>query len=175
MSEFDFVLKFNLVDPSANPEDHIVALGEVGCTDALVGVGQMGIIALDFSREAASAREAVTSAIRDVKSAIPGAELVEVTPDIGGLTDVADILGFSRQYMRKIAYGCVPSFPAPVHEGKPSMWHLAPVLRWFENVRNKDVDDALIDLAQLNMHLNTVVSEAHTDRDEIDDLRALLA
>jgi len=175
MREFDFVLKFSLGDPSANPEGHVAALGDVGCTDALVGVGQMGMIALDFSREASSAREAVTSALKDVQTAIPGAELVEATPDLVGLTEVADILGFSRQYMRKLAYGCAPAFPAPIHEGKPSMWHLAPVLSWFETSRGREVDNALIDLARLNMHLNIAVGEANSDPDEIESLRALLA
>jgi hypothetical protein len=68
----------------------------------LIGVGQAGRIALDFTREANTAFEAVSSAIADVKQAIPGAKLVEATPDLVGLTDVADIIGCSRQYMRKL-------------------------------------------------------------------------
>ena len=108
MPEFDFVLKFNLASPTDNPEDCLESLGRAGCTDALVGVGQLGIVALDFTRVASTARSAVMSAIRDVRTAIPGATLVEATPDLVGLSEVADILGFSRQYLRKLAQSCVP-------------------------------------------------------------------
>lgn len=174
MQEFDFVLKFRLPDPGATSVDFIEALGEVGCTDALVGVGQMGLVALDFTREASTAHDAVTSAIKDVQTAIPGANLVEAAPDIVGLSEVADLLGYSRQYLRKIACGAL-GFPSPIHEGKPSIWHLAPVLGWFETSRQRDVDGALMDLARVNMHLNFVISEVGSDAAEIDGLRSLLA
>lgn len=174
MQEFDFVLKFKLPDPAAPSADFIEALGEVGCTDALVGTGQMGLVAFDFTREAASAHDAVTSAIKDVQTAIPGANLVEAAPDIVGLSEVADLLGYSRQYLRKIACGSALGFPSPIHEGKPSIWHLAPVLGWFMTSRQRDVDSALMDLARVNMHLNLVISEVGSDAAEIDGLRALL-
>ncbi len=68
-----------------------------GCDDALVGVGQPGRIALDFTREARSASEAVLSAIKDVQRAIPGARLIEAGPDYVGLTEVAEMVGVTRQ------------------------------------------------------------------------------
>jgi hypothetical protein len=173
--EYDFILKFDLPDPTIDPADCVAALGAEGCTDALVGIGQVGLIALDFAREGASAREAVTSAIADVQRAIPGARLVEATPDLVGLTEIADILGFSRQYMRKLAYSCVRTFPAPAHEGNPTMWHLARVLRWFQTQNRYEVDEVLVDLAQLNMHLNIAVTELDADPKEIEEMRSLLA
>ncbi|KAF0208145.1 MAG: DNA-binding protein [Actinomycetota bacterium] len=175
MQVFDFDLTFRLPDATADPEIYVEALGESGCTDALVGIGRIGMIGLDFSREASSAREAVLSAIEDVKAAIPDAELVEAKPDLVGLTEVAEILGFSRQYMRKVALGSTPAFPAPTHQGNPSMWHLAPVLEWLITSRRYAVDQTLVDLARLNMHLNIAIDEIRADRDEIDGLRALLA
>ncbi|MYE84879.1 MAG: hypothetical protein F4X31_01355 [Gammaproteobacteria bacterium] len=73
MKTYEFTLKFSFPD-----EDHVDGmdelverLGEVGCDDALVGTGKAGRLALDFCREAESAFEAVSSAIADVKTAIP--------------------------------------------------------------------------------------------------------
>lgn len=175
MQGYDFVLKFRLPDAAMDPAGLVDALGEAGCTDALVGIGRLGIVALDFSRRASSARDAVTSAIKEVQSAIQGVELVEATPDLVGLTELADILGVSRQYMRKLAYGCIRTFPAPIHEGKPSIWHLAHVLRWFQVNRGREVDGALSDLAYLTMHLNVAVSERDTNAEEMEKLRVLLA
>lgn len=63
----------------ADPTAWLDALYETGCDDATVGVGKHGSIALDFSREAASAEEAIRSAIGDVQKAIPGAVLTEIS------------------------------------------------------------------------------------------------
>jgi hypothetical protein len=94
----------------------------------LVGIGQPGRLALEFSREAPSAEAAVRSALADVRSAIPSARLIEVAPDLVGLTDMADIVGVSRQNMRKLMLAHPSSFLAPVHEGSASIWRLADVL-----------------------------------------------
>jgi hypothetical protein len=85
-------------------------------------VGQRGRIALDFARESTSAWAAIASAVQDVKRAIPGAELIEASPDFVGLSDVADIAGFTRQNMRKLMLSNIATFPLAVHEGTPSLW-----------------------------------------------------
>jgi hypothetical protein len=175
VATYEFALKFAVGDADTDPSQFFSALGEAGCTDALVGVGQMGVVGLDFGREASSAREAVGSAIADVKRAIPGAVLIEATPDLVGLTEVADLLGFSRQYMRKLAYSHPRTFPAPIHEGKPSMWHLFTVLRWAKTDRKREVDAALTDLARLTMSVNVAIGEREADRGEVERARALIA
>ncbi len=53
----------------------------------------------------------MVSALRDVKKAVPGAELIEVTPDFVGLTDVAELIGVSRQNMRKLMLAHAATFP----------------------------------------------------------------
>lgn len=71
--EFEFKLTYKL--PVESDLDQVVnKLGEAGCTDAVVGLGVEGQIALEFVREAASAEEAVRSAVADVKRALPDAE-----------------------------------------------------------------------------------------------------
>ncbi|MNC83853.1 hypothetical protein D3C75_1380530 [compost metagenome] len=56
-------------------------LAKAGCDDALVGVGQAGHLALEFVREAPSVREAIESALEDVRRAVPGAHLIETIPN----------------------------------------------------------------------------------------------
>jgi hypothetical protein len=76
MKEYDFTLKFQLCNPGDDPDNYIEKLGGEGCDDALIGVGKKRRIALKFTREDSSQREAINSAIADVKRAIPEAVLV---------------------------------------------------------------------------------------------------
>jgi hypothetical protein len=80
--EYEFTLKFKLPASEADTDAVIERLGEHGCTDVLVGLGQSGYIGLDFVREALSAENALLSAIDDVKRAIPTAVLVEAGPHL---------------------------------------------------------------------------------------------
>jgi hypothetical protein len=154
MKEYEFRLKFSLQDASIDPEVYVEQLGVGGCDDALVGIGQNGRIALDFMRESRSAFEAISTAISDVKNVIPDARLIEASPDLVGLTDVAEILGFSRQYMRKLTLVRGAEFPAPVHEGKSSIWHLAQVLMWLKKNKTYQIENTLLEIAQTNMQVN---------------------
>lgn len=154
MSEFDFLLKFDLADPNSDPDKFVDALYEAGCDDATIGIGQHGRVALNFTREAASAFDAVASAIADVKKAIPDARLVEATPDLVGLTDIAEILGCSRQNIRKLVIGNKSVFPSPVHDGHSAIWHLAKVLPWFKAKGNYKIDDSLVEVSGANMQVN---------------------
>src|SRR5690242_12410694 len=90
MSSYEFMLNFNLPQREDEPEKYLDALYEAGCDDATVGIGQFGMIGLDFTRDAATAEEALRSAIKNVQAAIPGANLVQVGPDLVGLTDIAE-------------------------------------------------------------------------------------
>ena len=86
--EYTFTLKYQLAEHDSDPDALVERLGAAGCDDALVGVGQPGRLALAFTREAGRAAEAMRSALADVKAAIPSARLIEVSPDLVGLTDV---------------------------------------------------------------------------------------
>lgn len=74
--EYKFTLKVAI---KGDVDDLIERLGAAGCDDALVGIGQSGRIALDFTREAGSSEEAILSALADVTRAIPAAQLLEAT------------------------------------------------------------------------------------------------
>jgi hypothetical protein len=153
MQEYEFILKFSLPENGTDPELFIDKLAEASCDDAIMGIGRRGRLALDFTRQSTSALEAVLSGIKDVKRAIPDAELIEAAPDLVGLTDVADILGFSRQNMRKMMLKN-PDFPSPYHDGNPSIWHLAKILRWMDRKDMYPIDQDLLDIATITMHFN---------------------
>lgn len=55
MKEFKFTLKFSLADDSTEPDVYIERLAEVGCDDAMIGIGKNGRIALQFNRQAENA------------------------------------------------------------------------------------------------------------------------
>ena len=59
-------------------------MAEAGCDDATIGIGLRGRIALDFAREADTAREAIVSAAHAVRQAIPGAQLVSGAHQVPG-------------------------------------------------------------------------------------------
>lgn len=154
MIDYEFTLKFSLPDADGDPDRHIEALAAAGCEDALIGVGQRGRIALDFARPAKSAFAAISSALRDVRTAIPEAALIEASPDFVGLTDVAEIAGFTRQNMRKLMLGNSATFPIALHDGKPALWHLADILSWLQQRQNRAVDPAMLEVARAAMTLN---------------------
>ena len=175
MTEYDFKLKFALPSDSPSPDELTERLGEAGCDDALVGIGQPGRIALDFSREAASARSAVISALSDVKRAIPGARLIEVAPDLVGLSDVADLVGVSRQNLRKLWLAHATDFPIPIHEGSSTLWHLAAVLRWLVDCAGYQVDRRLIEVAETALQVNLLKESDHRVSVMPKKLRTLVA
>lgn len=163
MKTYEFELKFSLPETSQNPELFIERLGKEGCTDALVGVGQAGRIAFQFTRDANSAFEAVLSAVKNVKKAIPEASLIEAAPDLVGLSDIADILGYSRQNIRKLMMNNLVSFPTPIHEGKTMLWHLSSILTWVKERNRYQIDEQLLDVANTNMQLNIAKESTNSD------------
>lgn len=152
-SEFDFTLTF-AVPGSISTEVLETQLFEAGCDDAIIGLGQKGRLALNFSREAESAEAAVMTAFRDVKIAVPEAKLVEAGPDLVGISDMARLLAFSRQNMRKLIQTNLVSFPLPLHEGAAAIWHLADVLSWFSQSQKRDIPYDLMSVAQVTMSVN---------------------
>jgi predicted DNA-binding transcriptional regulator AlpA len=151
--EYEFSLKFKLTGPAVTEDDIMERLGAADCTDALVGLGLPGYIGLDFIRESPSADDAVLSALADVRQALPMVELVEAGPDFVGLTDVADLIGMSRQNMRKLFVNNTTAFPAPVHGGSSMIWHLAQVLPFLRQ-REYAVTQSVLDVALAAMRVN---------------------
>ncbi|MDN5850571.1 MAG: DNA-binding protein, partial [Nitrococcus sp.] len=135
--------------------------------------GQPGRLALEFTREAADAEAAVRSALADVRRAVPTARLVEAAPDFVGLTDVAEIVGVSRQNMRKLMLAHPDSFPAPVHEGSASIWHLADVLVWLQGKGSYALAQEILEVAQVAMQVNVAKERRRVTRRLSAELEAL--
>ncbi|NYH98817.1 helix-turn-helix transcriptional regulator [Cupriavidus plantarum] len=152
--EYTFTLKYQLAEGPRDADSLVGRLGEAGCDDALVGIGLPGRLALAFTREANSADAAVRSALADVRRAVPEARLIEVAPDLVGLTDVAEMIGVSRQNMRKLMLSHPGTFPAPVHEGSASIWHLADVLAWLQAKGSYALTMEALDVARVALQVN---------------------
>lgn len=154
MNKYEFTLKFALPR-----EENLSAIADklygAGCDDALIGIGTPGRVALQFEREAQSAQVAFDSALQNIRRILPEAKLIEATPDLVGLSDLASILNVSRQYARKLSItaSAVP-FPAPIHEGKSALWHLSPVLSWLSDYHGKQFDDNLMEIATVAQRIN---------------------
>lgn len=175
MKEYEFGLRFSLPRDEAHSDELIERLGNAGCDDALVGIGHAGRIAFEFAREADSAYSAILSAIRDVKRALPEAELVEVSPDLVGITDVAEIVGCSRQNIRKLLLSCSSRGPTPLHEGKWEVWHLAPVLSWLATEKRHTVSSHWLEISEATLKFNAALDARLTDAETQEQMRTLFA
>lgn len=171
--EYDFDLSFKLARADEDPDEIVGRLGAAGCDDSSVGIGVPGEIGMMFTREADSAQQAMFSAIVDVRRAIPDAELIEAGPDLVGLTDIAKLVDVSRQNMRKLMVNHTSSFPAPVHGGTTTIWHLAPVLEWLIG-RGYSIDPRLLDVARIAMQVNLVKEQQHLEQPVESKIRALI-
>jgi predicted DNA-binding transcriptional regulator AlpA len=111
-----------------------------------------------------SAENAVVSALSPVKKAIPGAKLLEVTPDFVGMTEIAELLGVSRQNIQRLKQAHHFDFPTPVHEGTAVLWHLAHILEWFKGRASYDIEPALFDVAHTAMQINLAKEAKQIER-----------
>ncbi|USR92109.1 hypothetical protein NEA10_05135 [Phormidium yuhuli AB48] len=173
MPNYDFTVTFNLPDSEPHPSHYVDILHVNGCDDALVGVGRLGKIALNFTRNASSAAEAVHSAIADVKRAIPEANLIDVSPDLISITDVAKHLGCTRQNIRNLLITGGANSPHPVYHGTPSIWHLSDILTWLIKEKNYQIDPELLELSQVNRDLNIIREWHQVDVERQRELESL--
>lgn len=152
--EYLFTLNYRLATQDENLDDIVERLGAGGCDDALPGIGQPGRIALEFTRDGASAAAALVSALTDVKRLLPGATLTEAAPDFAGLSDIAEAVGMTRQNLRKLMLKHAASFPAPFHEGSMALWHLADVLVWLKAKGGYRISEPLLEVAETARQIN---------------------
>lgn len=152
--EFAFTLRYQLPAGHHDVDAAVERLGAAGCDDALVGIGIPGRLALAFTREAPDAWTAVMTALEDVRRALPSAALIEAAPDLVGLSDVAELLGVSRQAMRKLMLAHPGHFPPPIHEGTAALWHLADLLSWLRQRGNRPIGDDVVQVAEATMLVN---------------------
>ena len=174
MKNYEYTLTFSLQGSADNPEACLDALFEAGCDDALIALGGTGSIAIDFIRAAETAESAVQSAITQVQLAIPGAELLELKPDLVGITDIAELANCSRQNIRKFVTDAKALFPQPSVSGTVPLWHFYEVGSWLINnprVKSKPQPEAVevakiafqINIDAQRKRFNKSIAEAKTD------------
>ncbi len=166
MNDYEFTLTFSLPASSlpasslpasgGNPEAYLDALFEAGCDDAVIGIGGVGSIALDYGRQAESAASAVQGAIAQVQLAIPGSEFLELKPDLVGITDIAELANCSRQNIRKFVTDSKALFPQPSVSGSVPLWHFYEVANWLINnsrVKSKPHPES-IEISKIAFEIN---------------------
>jgi predicted DNA-binding transcriptional regulator AlpA len=170
--EYEFTLKYQLDSLDSDFDDLVERLGAGGCTDALVGIGQSGRLGLRFMREARSAKDALLSAMFDVRRSIPSARLIEAGPDFVGLSDAAEMLGMTRQNLRKLMMSN-PTFPIPVHDGSSGLWHLADLLKWLRE-RDYDIASEMVEVSTTARRINATKESLHISPEEQREMADLV-
>lgn len=146
-----------LTGPDVLDDEHMDALYDAGCDDALFGERD-GAQYAAFDREARTFSEALASAIHDVTSALPGLQVVRIEPDqLVTLSAIAERSGRTRESIRLLSTGerGPGGFPAPVAyaDHKTRLWHWPDVVDWLteHNKARIEVDAEAADLvAALN-------------------------
>ncbi|MDT8319294.1 MAG: hypothetical protein RQ826_02070 [Xanthomonadales bacterium] len=148
MIEFEFQLFCLGLD--TRDEGFLDRLYEAGCGDATVYFKD-GYACLDFARRAASAEQAILSAIRDFQGAGTGGTVERVEPeDLASLSEIARRVGVTRASLQKYARGdskVGKDFPAPVQnlsQPRRELFSTYQVMRWMLRRRRADLPaDAL--------------------------------
>ncbi len=151
--EFDFALIVDGVpELSQRVED---ALFEAGCDDATLSI-QYGLLYMEFSRSAASLKDAIISAIRDVsKSGLPAKVLRVDDCNLVSASDIARRINRSRQLVHQYmtAERGPGGFPPPVCHlaDHAPLWTWCSVSYWLsennmvrpEEFQNAEVVEAI--------------------------------
>lgn len=151
---YEFELKLSVRGCSLHEDALLDRIFEAGCDDAIVGMGLQNRISLRFARHAACASEAIRTAIEQLQGALPNSELIEIAPDLVGVSDIADILHVSRQYIRKVIDENHTTFPLPAHQGNSSLWHLFDVLQWMDIHKTREIGATTMAVAESSKSLN---------------------
>jgi hypothetical protein len=115
------------------------------------------------------------SAVKEVRTALPESRLLDVAPDFVGLSDVAELVGVTRQNLRKLMIHHQATFPAAIHEGSSALWHLYPVLAWLQEQASYSIAPSLLEVAQVTMQINLAREAKQIQRASQQEFSALFA
>ena len=80
--------------------------------------------------------------------------LLEASPDLVGITDVANLLDVTRQAIRKLVDKSHGDFPPPVYDNKVAIYRFTDVLKWMRENTRREIDKPLLEIADLNRLIN---------------------
>lgn len=142
MKTYEFCIIASGLDPEA--EDFADLFFKAGCDDFTISF-QKGHIILDFTRDANSLPEAISSAIENVLKA--GATVNRVEPDpLVSLSDIAARTGLTRAAISHYHKGeRAEDFPAPVARvtSQTPLWDWAKVAKWMYKHEKIDKEEAI--------------------------------
>ncbi|MCB2206025.1 DNA-binding protein [bacterium] len=141
------------------------ALYESGCSDGLVWT-RNGFVFLDFTREAVSMEEAVSSAIQNIEGSRIGLSVGGIAPaPLVTQSMIAERLGVSREAVRLWSTGRRgrAAFPAPVTiSGKgTAYWDWLSILRWRAAEGDSIPDEEIEKAETLSRISNKLISRRH--------------
>lgn len=158
--EYDFALA--LSGPTELTDDMADALFAAGCDDATPSV-TYGRVWMEFSRTASSYKEAVLSAIRDVRKAGIGADVWQIDEcNLVTQAEIARKIGKSPQYVQQLMSGKrgPKGFPPPVYHLSENtlLWQWCAVSFWLSE--NYLINPEISDQAEINYAINSVLERA---------------
>jgi hypothetical protein len=142
------------------------ALFNAGCDDSTPSI-RFGRVFLSFAREARSFKDAVFSAIRDVKKAEIGAEVLYVDDcNLVSQSDIARRIDRTRQQVQQYVSGTrgPGNFPAPVcdlADGHP-LWQWCEVSYWLW--QNAIIGEDVLNESRVVAAINSVLDLLHQQR-----------
>ena len=138
---------FTLLLQGADPLEHLDALFEAGCDDAVFGERD-GVSFAEFDRVAVNFPEAVGSAIGQIESSVPGLRVIRVEPE--ELVNASAIAGRTKRTRESIRllidHKRGPgNFPPPVVwvAAKHRLWRWSEVARWFAESLGERTDETV--------------------------------
>lgn len=167
MNNYQFKLIFQ-INPNENAENYLDLLFEAGCDDALFGLGRLGNLGAEFTREADSAFNAIKTAIEDVTKVIPHAKLIKADPYIMNLSEMAYIFGCTKQNLSKYARGYTAVnhvFPRPIICGKIDYWYVIEVSTWLQKHTKIIIDNENIEIFDVIHAINLAIEVMRSKSD----------
>ena len=159
--EYDFALILSGVpELTTDVED---GLFKAGCDDATLSM-QFGSLYMEFSRSAPSLKDAILSAIRDVRKAGVGADVWRVdSHDLVTPSEIARRIGRTRQLVHQYITGArgPGRFPAPdcnLTEGQP-LWAWCAVGAWLS--KNDMIRPETLRDAEIVAAINNALERSH--------------
>lgn len=161
--EFDFALTLSGITELS--DEQVNALFEAGCDDATPSV-TYGRVWLEFSRVAPSYKEAVLSAVRDVRGAGIGADVWQIDEcNLVTQAEIARRIKKSPQYVHQLMTGKRgPSgFPPPCcHLSENTLlWQWCAVSCWLSE--NNLVKPEVSEEAEITFAINRVLAKCHKE------------
>lgn len=116
-----------------------------------------GLLSLEYTRNAESARQAVMAALSELREINPQGYLAGVGPDLIDFAAVAMLFNLNSKNMRAMMSKYGPLFPAPQFTGNTVMWHSADILGLIAAQGVRDIPETDLEMAQLARAMNRAI------------------